>query len=149
MNNFQRVGAISNSHVGREFEAEAQRYFSSHGISLEPNVKISIGIEGKAKTHTFDLGDLNQQVLVECKSHTWTTSFRVPSGKMKAWNEAMYYFFAAPRCYRKIFFVLKHYNPSRKETLLDYYLRTYDHLIPSEIEFWEFDEKMGTADRKR
>jgi hypothetical protein len=149
MNNFQRVGAVSNSHVGREFEARAREYFESHGISLEAGVSIKIGIEGKSKAHMFDLGDLEKQVLVECKSHTWTAAGKVPSGKMKAWNEAMYYFFAAPRSFRKIFFVLKDYNQSRQETLLDYYLRTYDHLVPSEIEFWEYDEKLGTAERKR
>ena len=32
-NNFQRVGSISNTHAGREFEEAAQLFFSKTGIS--------------------------------------------------------------------------------------------------------------------
>ena len=84
MNNFQRVGAGSNSDVGRAFEAKAKIHFTSQGLSLEPNVTIMIGIEEKKKPHAFDLGDLGKRVLVECKSHTWTATGRVPSAKMMA-----------------------------------------------------------------
>ena len=60
---------------------------------------------------------------------------------MTVWNEAMYYFQLAPKDFRKILFVLQHYNPKKKETLVEYYSRTYAHLIPSGVEIWEYDEE--------
>lgn len=149
MNNFQRNGSISNAHVGRAFEAKVQAFFAEQGVLLEPNVSLPVGIEGKSKPHVFDLGNLNQNVIVECKSHTWTESGNVPSAKITTWTQAMYYFHAAPDGFRKIFFALKDYSEKRQETLVDYYLRLHDHLIPIDVEFWEYDEQAETAQRKR
>jgi hypothetical protein len=59
----------------------------------------------------------------------------------------MYYFLAAPAEYKKVMFVLRDVSESRSETLLQYYLKTYSHLIPPGVEFWEYDENMGTAVR--
>jgi len=33
-NNFQRIGSVSNAHVGRDFEAVALRYFRQQGSLL-------------------------------------------------------------------------------------------------------------------
>ena len=41
----------------------------------------------------------------------------------------------------KFFFVRKDYSAKRKETLAEYYIRTKSHLIPTDVEVWEFDEK--------
>ncbi len=60
----------------------------------------------------------------------------MPSAKLTVWNEAMYYFHIAPREYRKIFFVLKHMR--REVSLATYYLANYYHLIPDDVEFWEY-----------
>ena len=57
----------------------------------------------------------------------------------------MYYFALAPKSYRKIFFVLRDYSPKKKETLAQYYVRMYDHLVPDEVEIWEFDEDSSEA----
>ncbi len=46
----------------------------------------------------------------------------------------------APKGYRKILFVLKDYSVRRRETLAEYYIRTKSHLIPTDVEIWEFDE---------
>ena len=59
----------------------------------------------------------------------------------------MYLFYAAPTGYRKIFFVLKDYSLKRQETLAEYYIRTTSHLIPNDVEIWEFDEKVKMAKR--
>lgn len=90
------------------------------------------------KQHNFDLG--NQDIIVECKSHKWTASDNIPSAKLTVWNEAMYYFLISPENYRKIFFVLKSYSHKRDITLAKYYIKTYKHLIPNDVEFWEYDE---------
>ncbi len=40
-------------------------------------------------------------------------------------------------------FVLYDYSEKRKETLAQYYLRTYKHLVPKDVEFWEYKEGVG------
>ena len=87
------------------------------------------------------------KTIVECKSHRWTSGRNVPSAKLTVWNEAMLYFIAAPCEYRKIMFVLRDYCSKREETLAGYYVRTYSHLIPAEVEFWEYDESTSKAVR--
>jgi hypothetical protein len=143
---FQRKGAASNTQVGREFEGKAKEFFQTQGLRLLSDFSIEIGIN-KLKDHALDLGDEKREVLVECKAHKWTEGGNVPSAKMTAWNQAMYYFYLAPDGYRKIMFALKDFSPKRDETLAQYYLRTNPHLIPVDIEFWEFDELADTAER--
>jgi len=143
---FQRKGAESNTQVGRDFETKAQSFFAQQALLLQPNISIDIGISGQ-KSHNFDLGDLDKRVLVECKAHTWTEGGNIPSAKMTAWNQAMFFFHAAPRGYRKILFVLKDFSHKRNETLGEYYVRTNSHLIPTDVEVWEFDEAQATGKR--
>ena len=145
MANFQRNGALSNTQVGRDFESKARAFFCNQGLSLQPNFRLPIGVDGHAKAHSFDLGDGGKRVIVECKSHTWTETWNVPSAKMTTWNQAMYFFHAAPRDYRKILFVLRHHNPQRRQTLAEYYIKTNRHLIPEGVEVWEYDEDKNIA----
>jgi len=145
-NPHQRIGALSNAKVGRDFELAAQRFFSSIGIIVEQNLKVSVGVGELKKVHAFDLGCKAQNILIECKSHKWTApNDNVPSAKLTVWNEAIYYFFISPSVFRKIMFVLKDYSEKRGETLAEYYIRTYKHLIPDDVEIWEFDEKEKKA----
>lgn len=137
---FQRVGSVSNTHVGSDFEETAQRVFDSQGLHLVKAFSLPVGVGKKKKEHRFDLGSADHRIVVECKSHKWTVSGNVPSAKMTVWNEAMYYFAVAPEGYRKILFVLRDYSQKKNETLAEYYIRTHDHLIPNGVEIWEFDE---------
>ena len=140
----QRVGSVSNAHVGRDFENVALKVFARFGLDLERNFKVPVGLNGTSKLHAFDLGSEEQKVLVECKSHKWTApNDNVPSAKLTVWNEAMYYFLVAPPGLRKILFVLRDMSEWRQETLAEYYIRTYRHLIPEDVEIWEFDEGNG------
>lgn len=143
MNNFQRENAISNAHVGRDFEEVALKYFEQNNINLNKGAILPVGVNQKKKNHVFDLGNNSsdfEKVIVECKSHKWTSGGNVPSAKLTVWNEAMYYFYLAPEEYRKIFFVLKDYSEKRGETLGEYYIRTYGHLIPDDVEIM-YDDK--------
>lgn len=149
MNNFQRNDSLSNTQVGSDFEKVARLYFAAQGIVLREYLSLEIGIEGKRKAHRFDPGSDDPKIVVECKSHTWTESQNMPSAKMMAWTEAMYYFYAAPKDYRKIFFVLRDFSLRHRETLAAYYLRMYEHLIPGDVEFWEYDAVRQTAERIR
>ncbi|CAN0624528.1 protein of unknown function [Burkholderia multivorans] len=57
----------------------------------------------------------------------------------------MYYFSLAPAGYRKVMFVLRDECPKRRLTLAAYYLKTHGHLIPPDVEFWEYDEMTQDA----
>lgn len=139
---FQRKGAKSNANVGRDFETKAQNFFAQQGLTLNSDVTVPIGIN-RRKPHAFDLGNADLKVLVECKAHTWTEGGNVPSAKLTVWNEAMFFFHAAGPGYRKVLFVLRDFSSKRNETLGQYYIRTNSHLIPSDVEVWEFNEREG------
>lgn len=144
---FQRVGSKSNAQAGKDFEIAAQVFFNSQGLALELNVKMPVGVESFKKDHAFDLACLDKKIIVECKSHKWTSGNNVPSAKLTVWNEAMYYFVASPKGYRKIMFVLHDLSERRGETLAEYYLRTYGHLVPGDVEFWEYNESTMSAEQ--
>ena len=110
---FQRKGAESNTQVGRDFEAKAQVFFAQQDLYLTPGMAVEIGINGR-KSHNFDLGDEQKRVIVECKAHTWTEGGNVPSAKMTAWNQAMFFFYAAPSGYRKIFICSQGFQSKKK-----------------------------------
>jgi len=145
---FQRKGSKSNAHVGRDFETKAQDFFAQQSLPLNANVTVQIGINGY-KPHSFDLGNVDLKILVECKAHTWTEGGNVPSAKLTVWNEAMFFFHAAGPGYRKILFVLRDFNSRRNETLAQYYIRTFSHLIPRDVEVWEFNEFNGKGNKIR
>jgi hypothetical protein len=135
-NNFQRIGSISNAHVGREFEEAAQLYFAETGISLKAGFVAPVGFRVK-KPHKSDLGSDDPPIFVECKSYTWTSGGNSPSAKIRGLNEVMLLFSVAPTRYRKVLFVLKHL---RKEmSLASHYIKTQGHLIGPGVEIWEFD----------
>jgi hypothetical protein len=135
----QRKNATSNTQVGIDFEALTYEYFNKQFPSLKKPFLVPIGHIEK-KEHKFDMGCPGQKVIIECKSHTWTESGNMPSAKVTTWDQAMLYFFLAPRGYRKIFVVKHDANPKTGESLCAYYLRTHPHVIPDEVEFWEVDE---------
>jgi hypothetical protein len=147
INNFQRVGSLSNTHAGNDFEAAARNFFSQQGIPLVKNFSAPVGLGELKKLHHFDLGSEKPPVLVECKSHTWTKGGNMPSAKMTVWNEAMYYFHVAPAIYRKILFVLKHNRGDL--SLASYYLKTHGHMVPNGVEVWEYDMTSNKAERLR
>jgi hypothetical protein len=144
---FQRVGSPSNAYVGDAFEVLVQRFFAQQGVELVRKHVVPIGIGGAKKPHAFDLGCPTKKWLVECKSHRWTAGHNIPSAKLTVWNEAMYYFHAAPPEYRKVLVVLKDLRRGTGESLLTYYLRTYGHLVPDGVELWEYDEAAQAARR--
>jgi hypothetical protein len=64
---------------------------------------------------------------------------------LATWNEAMYYFSLVPDEYRKMMFVLLSRFDQEKGTLLEKYIRNYSHLIPHDVEIWEYDESSDSA----
>jgi hypothetical protein len=136
INAFQRVGASSNTQAGADFETTAWRVLQQAGVVCQANYSVEVGTGRGKKGHRFDFGSDSPPVLVECKSHTWTAGGNSPSAKLTVWNEAMYYFALAPAGFRKIFFVLK--DVRKQESLAEYYVRRYGHLVPDDVEIWEY-----------
>lgn len=134
-NKHQRKDSISNTHVGKKFETVIQEWFDRNNIKLSSQIKIAIGINAK-KNHQFDLG--NENILVECKSHRWPETDNVPSAKIKNWIDAMFCFFVAPKKFKKYFIVEMSYNQNRCQTLLEYFVEHYYHLIPSDVILIDF-----------
>jgi hypothetical protein len=141
-NNFQRIGSVSNTHAGREFEQAARLFFAETGVSLRAEFIAPVGFKVK-KPHKFDLGSEEPPILVECKSYTWTSGGNSPSAKIRSLNEVMLLFSVAPSHYRKILFVLKHLR--KGTSLASHYVKTQGHLIGPGIEIWEFDLDMKTG----
>jgi hypothetical protein len=146
-NNYQRANSLSNAAVGQDFEDKVQSFFKTRGLTLYEQIGIEIGTSTKKKTHKFDLGNHQEKIVIECKSHKWTAGENVPSAKLTTWDQAMYFFFLTPNTFRKIFVVLYDYSEKHHESLGEYYLRTKYHLIPDDVELWEFNETENTADR--
>jgi hypothetical protein len=142
--NFQRVGAISNTHAGRDFELAAAAYFAKTGIELVRGFVAPVGYAIK-KPHKFDLGSENPPILVECKSYTWTAGGNSPSAKLRSLNEALLLFSVAPANFRKILFVLKHTRNGI--SLASYFVKTQGHLVGPGVEIWEFDLDTLEAER--
>ena len=143
MTNFQRVGAVSNSHFGREFELVAQKFFASQGVQLQREFAVQVGYVAK-KTHRFDLGSGSPAIIVECKSYTWTAGGNSPSAKIRGMNEVMLLFSVAPPEYRKVLFVLKHLR--KDVSLASHYIKNQGHLIGPGIEVWECDVQTHHAE---
>lgn len=139
-NPFQRVGAISNTHAGRDFQDAVQRFLASIALVLEPEFPVPVGYSVK-KSHRFDFGSDAPPVLVECKSFTWTTGGNSPSAKMRGLSEAMLFFSVAPPQYRKLLVMLRHLR--REQSLASNWLRNHRHLVPPGVEIWELDIDTG------
>jgi hypothetical protein len=136
VNNFQRKGAVSNTHAGREFEETSRLFWAETGVMLTSPFSALVGCRVR-KLHKFDLGSERPPILVECKSYTWTEGGNSPSAKIRGMNEVMLLFSVAPPEFRKILFVLRH---MRKEISLGaHYVKTQGHLIGDGVEIWEFD----------
>jgi hypothetical protein len=146
MNNFQRLGAISNAHAGNDFELLALKYFDSIGLTLQRNYPVKLGFNVE-KVHRFDLGGNAEEstVIVECKSHKWTSGDNIPGAKLTVWNEVMLYFSLVPNDVKKILFVLRDYSAKRKATLASYYVRIYGNLIPNGVTIIEYDTDCDEA----
>lgn len=143
---------MTNFQKGSRFEDMAIEFFRLKHLILKKKQILCIGIGKRKKKHSFDLGNSKRKVIVECKSHEWTEGNHVPSAKMTIWNEAMYYFSCCPKEYRKIFFVKKSCHPIRrnngqKQSLAQYYLEKYGHMVPKDVEIWEYDYETSTASK--
>ena len=94
---------------------------------LEPEQKIDIG--NPMKEHAFDLASQDRSIVIECKRYTWRESGEKPNGKIATLNEAVLYFSFLDYNVQKILCLMESKCPERKETLAEYYVNNYGHLL--------------------
>ncbi len=136
---FQRVGSKSNAHVGREFERRAKDFFFSINIDLDANIKVPVGVGEKTKIHAFDLGNETDKIIVECKSHKWTSGGNVPSAKLTVWNEAMLYLLPLRQSIESLWWFSKTTAVKDKKHLRN---TICAHIITSFRQGWSFGNTM-------
>jgi hypothetical protein len=136
-NNFQRIGSISNAHVGNDFEDFVRDHFAAQGLNLIRGFKVPVGIGATKRPRKFDWAATIRRSSFECKSHAWTVGGNIPTAKMTVWNEAMYYLYMAPNTYRKLLVTLK--SVREEISLASHYIKCYGHLIRRGVEVWEYD----------
>ena len=116
-----------NPGVGRAFELAVIKWFENeYGKAFKHNGVFEIGNPPKA--HRFDVVSEDKTVVAECKCYTWTETGNMPSAKMGFVNEAVFYLSFIPNADTYIV-MKKAQHPRRKETLAEYYYRTYRHLL--------------------
>lgn len=117
-----------NPSVGRNFQDLTAELLSMHySVSFIPEMAINIGNPPKAKR--FDLVANDMSVAVECKCYAWTKEGNTPSAKMATLNEAILYFKVMQQVPRKVIAMSKAIHERKRETLAEYYLRTYNYLL--------------------
>lgn len=128
-----------NPKIGREFQNLTikilQDYFKQE---FETDKPIPIG--NPSKHHKFDCVSLDNKIVAECKSYSWTVSGNIPSAKMAMLNEALFYMSHLPTDIAKIIVMKKAVHHSKKETLAEYYFRINRHLL-ADISIFEIDEE--------
>lgn len=132
-----------NPRTGSDFEVLVQAFFALRGVTLSRDFLRPVGMRSEKRLHSFDLGSVNPPLLVECKCHTWTAGGNSPSAKLAVWNEAMFYFAAAPAHFQKMLLVKR--SLKGELSLADHYVTRFGHLIPSRATIVEYDNLAGIA----
>lgn len=116
-----------NARKGRDFEEQVRQCLSRLYKASFHEQSVNIGTPAKA--HKFDLVSDNKDIIVECKNFSWTETGNIPSAKMGFLNQAVLFLSHAPKEATKIIVMRKDSHSKRKETLAEYYVRTYNHLL--------------------
>lgn len=127
-----------NPGVGRRFQEEAASILSEF-FQTKFELEKPIPIGSPAKNHKFDCVSANSEIVAECKCYTWTDTENVPSAKMAALNEAVFYLHFLPEETRRFIVLKKAICTKRQETLAEYYSRINSHLL-GEVGIIEIDD---------
>ena len=133
---------MSNSdhpYLGKKFQEAVCEWFASkpeYKGSFEMEVGLPIG--SPEKNHFFDIVNKESKIVIECKRYTWTETGNVPSAKIRTLNEAVFFMSLLKGSYTKYIVMLKANHPKKKESLAEYYFKTYHHLL-GDIILAEYD----------
>jgi hypothetical protein len=134
---------MSNSdhpYLGKVFQEAVRDWFvKEYGSGFQLEVGIPIGVNNdEKKPHMFDIVNTDLKMVIECKRYTWTETGNVPSAKIRALNEAAFFMFSLKDSYTKYIVMFKANHPKKKESLAEYYFKTYHHLL-GDIILAEYD----------
>lgn len=122
----------------KEFEDKVRKIATSHFHTEFVSQKL-VQIGNPSKNHSFDLVSIDESIIIECKNFTWTKANNVPSAKISTLNEAVLFFKLSPAAARKILVIRYSLDAKRKETLAEYYVRTYRFVL-DDVEVYELSE---------
>lgn len=124
--------------TGRQFQEQVcilfQEYFNKSFVLEKP-----IPIGDPPKLHRFDCVSADGEIVVECKSYTWTNTGNVPSAKLMGLSQAVLYMSYLPAKTKKIIAIGKSILSHKAESLAEYYCRINGHLLKG-IEIAEVDD---------
>ena len=129
---------VNQHRKGVDFADLVGTFLIRSGFGVQPEFEVEVGWNSKRK-HKFDWG--NRDTLVECKAYDWTASNNSPSAKLSIANESILYFLAAPSGIRKMLFMSATSKVGKRNpaTLAETYVRRFGHLIPNDVEVYEFN----------
>ena len=127
---------------GVEFERITCKIVSEY-FKQEFNPQIGLFIGRPSKKHKFDFVSSNNSIVIECKCYSYTSTGNIPSAKISGLNEAVFYLSFLPSDTEKYLAIKKSYRNRNQETLAEYYLRTYRHLL-GDVKIIEIDTENVT-----
>ncbi|MFD2117620.1 hypothetical protein ACFSTH_11540 [Paenibacillus yanchengensis] len=117
---------------GKSFQSLVRiALMEKYNQSFEFEVAFPVG--NPAKDHKFDLVSSNGEIIVKTKNYTWTESGNVPSAKLSVLNEAVFYLQHTPKGKTRIIVINYDLNVKKNESLANYYVKTYKHLLDDVI----------------
>jgi hypothetical protein len=77
--------------VGKDFQDKVKQWFETD-TNTPLYLEHAINIGTPSRPHKFDISDMDEDLVIECKCYTWTDSGNIPSAKLRGLNEAIFYF---------------------------------------------------------
>jgi hypothetical protein len=124
----------------RNFEERARDHFEDRfGVELS-ETRLQIGPN---QYHRFDLVSPDEDILIECKSFTWTAGENFPQAKISTANETML-FLSRVEADRKLLVMQDDFSPDGR-SLVKTYANRYGGLT-DDIEVWQYLPRQADAD---
>jgi hypothetical protein len=116
----------------RDFEERVGEYFGEKLGREFAEIKCQVGPD---QEHKFDLVSSDGNIVIECKSYTWTDGGNFPQAKVSTANEALL-FLSRVNADRKILVMQDDVNSDGK-SLVSSYVERYDGLM-DDVEVWRY-----------
>jgi len=124
----------------RQFEERVGNYF---GERLDCEFKERRQKVGPEQEHKFDLVSADGEIVIECKSYTWTNGQNIPSAKVSTANEALF-FLSRVNAERKMLVMQDDFN-HKGQSLVNKYVEWYGGLM-DDTEVWRYLPKSEESD---
>jgi hypothetical protein len=110
------------------FREEVRRFMSAeHGILLETEVAIEIG--SPPRIHEFDLANLQDRVVVECRRYKWKVGGHVPNGKFRKLLAAVSELENLSGQWTRVLAMYRSMRGVSEQSLAEYFVQKNEHLL--------------------